>query len=43
MGGHAADPTLSRLEELSSDMGEGDGELWALERNTWQLVQALYA
>jgi hypothetical protein len=38
-----ADHGAHRYEALSEGMSEGDEELWALERNTWSLVQALYA
>ncbi|KAM0749487.1 nuclear pore protein 84/107 [Meredithblackwellia eburnea MCA 4105] len=32
-----------KLQTLSADLNPLDVEAWTLERNTWQLVQALYA
>lgn len=32
-----------RLQSLSADLNPDEVDSWALERNTWQLVQALYA
>ncbi|BGP17798.1 hypothetical protein JCM10213_001701 [Rhodosporidiobolus nylandii] len=32
-----------RLQALSADVDAGETDLWTLERNTWALVQALYA
>lgn len=34
---------VDRLDQLSSDLDSDALNAWTLERNTWQLVQALYS